>query len=159
MQKETMVNSISSRGRHCYVDSSVLTILQTSVRIPSTPATLFQCCLFCLDSAALLMLNEEPLYLFGQIQTSQTGGQLYSDTFPPMVSVIWFKLSYTSIMASQACWILRNSSWVFGVRFRSSRSRRWYLRTRCIGTVNRSRSRNRPFSASGNVVKMEALCH
>ena len=33
-------------------------------------------CLFCLDLAA-----------FGQIQTSQTGGQPYSDTFP-VVSVI-----------------------------------------------------------------------
>ena len=38
--------------------------------------------LFCLDSAALLMLNKRQLYLFGQIQTSQTGGQPYSDTFP-----------------------------------------------------------------------------
>ena len=27
----------------------------------------------------LLMLNEQQFYLFGQIQTSQTGGQLYSD--------------------------------------------------------------------------------
>ena len=37
---------------------------------------------FCLDSAALLMLNEQQIYLFGQIQTSQTGYQLYSDTSP-----------------------------------------------------------------------------
>ena len=29
-------------------------------------------CLFCLDSAALLMMNEQQFYLFGQIQTSQT---------------------------------------------------------------------------------------
>ena len=27
---------------------------------------------FCLDSAALLMMNEQQFYLFGQIQTSQT---------------------------------------------------------------------------------------
>ena len=40
------------------------------------------CCLVCLDSAALLMMNEQQFYLFDQIQTSQTGGQLYSDTFP-----------------------------------------------------------------------------
>ena len=39
-------------------------------------------CLFGLDLAALLMLNEQQLYLFGQIQTSQTGGQLYKDTSP-----------------------------------------------------------------------------
>ena len=28
------------------------------------------------------MLNEQQFYLFGQIQTSQTGCQLYSDTSP-----------------------------------------------------------------------------
>ena len=33
-----------------------------------------------LDSAALLVLNEQQFYLYGQIQTSQTGGQPYSDT-------------------------------------------------------------------------------
>ena len=31
-----------------------------------------------LDSAALLMLNYQELYLFGRIQTSQTGDQQYS---------------------------------------------------------------------------------
>ena len=31
---------------------------------------------------ALLSLNERQFYLFGKIQTSQTGGQLYSDTSP-----------------------------------------------------------------------------
>ena len=35
--------------------------------------------LFCLDSAALLMLNEQQFYLFFQIQTSQTGVQQYND--------------------------------------------------------------------------------
>ena len=29
------------------------------------------------------MLDEQQFYLIGQIQTSQTGGQLYSDTAPP----------------------------------------------------------------------------
>ena len=28
------------------------------------------------------MLNEQQIYLFGQIQTSQTGGKPYSDTTP-----------------------------------------------------------------------------
>ena len=37
---------------------------------------------FHLDSAALLILNEDQLYLYGQIQTSHTGGQLCSDTSP-----------------------------------------------------------------------------
>ena len=35
-----------------------------------------------LDSAALLMFNQQQIYLLGQIQTSQTGGQPYSDTSP-----------------------------------------------------------------------------
>ena len=34
------------------------------------------------DSAALLMLNEQQIYFFGQIQTNQTGGQPDSETFP-----------------------------------------------------------------------------
>ena len=33
-----------------------------------------------------MMLNEHQFYLFGQIQTSQTGGQLYSDTSPYEIS-------------------------------------------------------------------------
>ena len=28
------------------------------------------------------MLNEQHIFLFGQIQTSQTGGELYCDTSP-----------------------------------------------------------------------------
>ena len=44
-------------------------------------------CLICLDSAALLMLNEQQLYLFGQIQTSPSEGQSYSETVP-YVSVL-----------------------------------------------------------------------
>ena len=32
--------------------------------------------LFCLELAALFKLNEQQFYMFGQIQTSQTGGQL-----------------------------------------------------------------------------------
>ena len=44
--------------------------------------------LFCLDSAALLMLNDQQFYLLGQIQTNQAGGQPYSDT-SPMASVLW----------------------------------------------------------------------
>ena len=38
--------------------------------------------LFWLDSAALLVLNEQYIYLFGQIRTRQTGGQPYNDTSP-----------------------------------------------------------------------------
>ena len=39
-------------------------------------------CLFNMDSAALFMSNEPQFYLVGRIQTSQTGGQPYSDTSP-----------------------------------------------------------------------------
>ena len=39
-------------------------------------------CIFCFDSAALLMLIEQQFHLFGQIKNSQTRGQLYSDTSP-----------------------------------------------------------------------------
>ena len=44
-------------------------------------------CLFCLDSAALLVLNEQQFYLFGQIQTSQTGSPPYIDTSLYKVSI------------------------------------------------------------------------
>ena len=38
-------------------------------------------CLFCLDSAAILMMNQYQLYLLGSIKTIQTGGgHPYSDT-------------------------------------------------------------------------------
>ena len=37
-----------------------------------------------MDSAALLMLNEQQIYLFGESsKTSGTGGQLYNDTSYP----------------------------------------------------------------------------
>ena len=39
-------------------------------------------CFIALDSAALLMLNEQQIYLTGQIQASQTGGLWYNDTSP-----------------------------------------------------------------------------
>ena len=57
-------------------------------------------CLFCLDLAALLLLIHHQLYLFGWIQTSQTGGQLYSDTSPygecslHRSSFVWVSIPY-----------------------------------------------------------------
>ena len=52
---------------------------------------------FCLELAALLRLNEQPFYLFGQIQTSQTGGHPYSDTslsgFTPPENYLTFLLN------------------------------------------------------------------
>ena len=38
------------------------------------------------------MFNQQPIFFFGQIQTSQTVGQLYSDTSPYKVSVLWSKM-------------------------------------------------------------------
>ena len=43
-------------------------------------------CFTRLDSAALFMFILQQIYLFGQIQTSQTGGRLHSDTSPCEVS-------------------------------------------------------------------------
>ena len=37
-------------------------------------------CLSGLDSAALLLFNQQQIYLFGKIQTCLIGGQPYSDT-------------------------------------------------------------------------------
>ena len=45
-------------------------------------------CLTGLDSADMLMLNKKQFYLVGQIQTSQSGGQPFSDT-SPMLSGFW----------------------------------------------------------------------
>ena len=46
-------------------------------------------CLTGLDSAALIMFNQQQIYLLGQIQISQTVGQQYSDTLiPKLVSVL-----------------------------------------------------------------------
>ena len=50
-------------------------------------------CLFCLYSAALLILNLQQLCLFGQIQTSQTWGQPYSDTsVSEYARIIWYHI-------------------------------------------------------------------
>ena len=39
----------------------------------------------------LFILNYQQIYLFGQIQTSQTGGQLYNDTSPyGECSLVWY---------------------------------------------------------------------
>ena len=43
-------------------------------------------CLTGFDPAALLMFNQKQIYLFGEIQFSQTGGRLYSDNSPYKVS-------------------------------------------------------------------------
>ena len=52
-------------------------------------------CLNGLDSVALIMFNEQQIYLFGQIQTSQTGGQPYRDTSP--YSVLYSTLFITLV--------------------------------------------------------------
>ena len=42
--------------------------------------------LLCLGLLFLLVSNEQHIYLFGQIQSSQTGGQRLSDSIPYKVS-------------------------------------------------------------------------
>ena len=57
-------------------------------------------CFLCLESAALLMLNEQQFYMFGQIQTSQKrGGVSHTGILHPMVSVLWFRYQH---------WLCRN---------------------------------------------------
>ena len=53
-----------------------------------------------LDSAALVMFNQHQIYLFGQIQCSQTGGQPYSDTSPYAVS----ECSLSRIFKNRPIW-------------------------------------------------------
>ena len=43
-------------------------------------------CLTVFGSAVLIMFNQQQIFLFGQIQTCQRGGQPYIDTFPYKVS-------------------------------------------------------------------------
>ena len=40
----------------------------------------------CSDSAVLVTSNQQQIYMFGRIQTSQTGGKLYNDALPYKVS-------------------------------------------------------------------------
>ena len=49
--------------------------MQRKLTVGGRITVLLTSSLFCLDSAALLLLNEPQIYLFGQIQTSQTGGR------------------------------------------------------------------------------------
>ena len=44
------------------------------------------------------MVNEQEFYLFGQIQTSQTGGQPYSDTFPTTCFVTYNSLAWRNFV-------------------------------------------------------------
>ena len=67
-----------------------------NTKLRGSITVLLTSCLFCLDSAALPMLNLKQPKLFGQIQTSQTGVKPYSDTFL-MVSVICLILVFWSL--------------------------------------------------------------
>ena len=59
-----------------------------------------------LELAGLHKLNEQQFYLFGQIQTIQTGGQPYSDT-SPSVSVLWLNAKNQAVCR---LWIHAGSS-------------------------------------------------
>ena len=69
--------------------SKLATILSYFIRVSLTVQLTFYSISF--YSAVFIMLNEQQIYLFGQIQTSQTVGQLYSDTSP-------YKISYYSLI-------------------------------------------------------------
>ena len=69
----------------------------------------------------LLMLNEQQFYLFGQIQTCQTGGQPYSDTFPygeySMVKYIWVFVDNSFVIAISLCQRLRKGCSILHITF------------------------------------------
>ena len=86
-------------------------------------------CLFSLDSVALLMLNESQFYLFGLIQTSETGGKLFVQSYFPIwwvvsgsalfwwhLRLLYFYFPLKSINAS-----LSNTQAIFLFRFRFDR--------------------------------------
>ena len=52
-------------------------------------------CLNGLNSAALVMFNQQLIYLFGQ--ATQTGGQLYSETSPYEVSVCYLMEAFSTV--------------------------------------------------------------
>ena len=88
-------------GRHCHrgrkltsfeftpastTGSTTLTTITLIYFVKGSITVQLTSCLTGFDSAALLMFNQQQIYLFGWIQISQIGGQLYSDTSPYKVS-------------------------------------------------------------------------
>ena len=70
------------------VKMEISRVLQRFVKLPGSvntylmgSITVQMTCLFYLDSAAMLMLNDQQFYLFGQMLTSVTRDLPYSDTF------------------------------------------------------------------------------
>ena len=63
-------------------------------------------------SVTLLMLNEQQIHFFGEIQTSQAGGQLYTYTSP-------YKVSYYSLL-SGAFQTMANLTHLINVRWNTT---------------------------------------
>ena len=62
-----------------FINGTIFNIMAEKTNLRGSITVRLTSCLFCLDSAALLMLNWQKIYLLGQIQTR---GQLYSATSP-----------------------------------------------------------------------------
>ena len=58
------------------------TVMWISLNLRGSITVWLTSCLLSSDLAAFYMSNEQLFYLFGQIQSSQTGGQPYGGTYP-----------------------------------------------------------------------------
>ena len=58
----------------------------------SNSAQLISCFTY-LNSAALLLLKYQQIYLFGQIQTGNKGGQLQSHSYSFEVCILWLQIA------------------------------------------------------------------
>ena len=70
-----MDEALGLQGRETMTSDAEITNLRGSITVPLTYYFLF-------GFSCSAKLNELQFYLFGQIQTSQTGGQPYSDASP-----------------------------------------------------------------------------
>ena len=80
-ERENEKERESEEASFCWTDIPESTNWMGNITVQLTS------CLFCFKLTALFKLNEQQFYLFGQIQTNQTGGQPYNDT-SPSVSVL-----------------------------------------------------------------------
>ena len=75
-------------------------------------------CLTVFGSAVLIMFNQQQIFLFGQIQTCQRGGQPYIDTFP-------YKVSECSLLLASSTGMF--STWLPGSRQVSSSAQNSFI--------------------------------
>ena len=85
--QSSMSSSYEHEGEISKLELSITSTKAENTNLRESITVFLASCLFWLDSAAVLLLNEQQFFLFGQIQSNQTGCQPYSDTSPIVVSV------------------------------------------------------------------------